>query len=317
MRYAVASSVAFAAAVVASPVAQGVTEDIKPDASAPSGCSPSYDGDFQIQVVNVTQSASKRSLTKRQQADATKLEITLKDGVLTDSKDRTGYIAANNQFQFDGPAQTGAIYTAGWSACGNGSLALGGTTVFFQCLSGDFYNLYDKSTGQQCNEVHINIVKSDAASTGAASQLPDGQPQETPVVSAPVSQIPDGQVQASTSGAPVSQIPDGQVQASTAAATGAPVSQIPDGQVQASTAGAAVSQIPDGQVQAAPTASPVAQIPDGQVQAPYSNGTVTKPATPSGTGVSEQPAPFEGAAHKAYTAGAAAVVALFGLVVAL
>ena len=126
---------------------------------------------------------------QRQQADATKLEITLKDGVLTDSKDRTGYIAANNQFQFDGPAQTGAIYTAGWSACGNGSLALGGTTVFFQCLSGDFYNLYDKSTGQQCNEVHINIVKSDAAataaSTGAASQLPDGQPQETPVVSAP------------------------------------------------------------------------------------------------------------------------------------
>jgi len=323
MRYSVASSVAFAAAVVASPVAQGVTEDIKPDAAAPSGCSPSYDGDFQIQVVNVTQSASKRSLTKRQQADATKLEITLKDGVLTDSKDRTGYIAANHQFQFDGPAQTGAIYTAGWSACGNGSLALGGTTVFFQCLSGDFYNLYDKSTGQQCNEVHINIVgasSASAASTGAASQLPDGQPQETPVVSAPVSQIPDGQIQASTSGAPVSQIPDGQIQASTAAATGAPVSQIPDGQIQASTAaatGAAVSQIPDGQIQAAPTVSPVAQIPDGQIQAPYSNGTATSAPAPSGTGAIESPAPFEGSAHKAYTAGAAAVVALFGLVVAL
>jgi len=317
MRYSVASSVALAAAVVASPVAQGVTEDIKPDSAAPSGCSPSYDGDFQIQVVNVTQSASKRSLSKRQQADAMKLEITLKDGVLTDSKDRTGYIAANHQFQFDGPAQTGAIYTAGWSACGNGSLALGGTTVFYQCLSGDFYNLYDDSTGDQCNEVHINIVKGTGA---AASQLPDGQPQETPAVSAPVSQIPDGQIQASTSGAPVSQIPDGQIQASTAAATGAPVSQIPDGQIQASTAaatGAAVSQIPDGQIQAAPTVSPVAQIPDGQIQAPYSNGTATKPATPSGTGVSEQPAPFEGSAHKAYTAGAAAVVALFGLVVAL
>jgi hypothetical protein len=64
MRYSVASSVALAAAVVASPVAQGVTEDIKPDSAAPSGCSPSYDGDFQIQVVNVTQSASKRSLSK-------------------------------------------------------------------------------------------------------------------------------------------------------------------------------------------------------------------------------------------------------------
>lgn len=312
MRYAVASTFAFAAAVVATPVAQGVTEQIKPDTSAPSGCSPSYDGDFEIQVVNVTQSASKRSLRKRQQDDAEKLEIALKDGVLTDSKDRTGYIAANHQFQFDGPAQTGAIYTAGWSACSNGSLALGDTTVFFQCLSGDFYNLYDESTGDQCNEVHINIVKGGAS---GASQAPDGQPQETPAAS--VSQITDGQVQASTSAAPVSQISDGQVQASTAAATGAPVSQIPDGQVQASTSGAAVSQIPDGQVQAAPTVSPVSQIPDGQVQAPYSNGTATKPATPSGTGVGEQPAPFEGSASKAYTAGAAAVVALFGLVIAL
>ena len=117
---------------------------------------------------------------QRQQADAEKLEITLKDGVLTDSKDRTGYIAANNQFQFDKPAQTGAIYTAGWSACGNSSLALGGTTVFFQCLSGDFYNLYDESTGDQCNEVHINIVKGGAS---GASQAPDGQPQETPAAS--------------------------------------------------------------------------------------------------------------------------------------
>jgi hypothetical protein len=316
MRYAVASSIAFAAAVVASPVAQGVTDDIKPSSSAPSGCASSYDSDFQIQVVNVTMSASKRSLSKRQQDDAMTLEISLKDGVLTDSKQRTGYIAANHQFQFDGPAQTGAIYTAGWSACGNGSLALGGTTVFFQCLSGDFYNLYDESTGDQCNEVHINMVMGGAA----ASQLPDGQPQETPSVSAPVSQIPDGQIQASTSGAPVSQIPDGQIQASTAAATGAPVSQIPDGQIQASTAaatGAAVSQIPDGQIQAAPTASPVSQIPDGQVQAPYSNGTAAMPAAPSGPGVGEQPAPFEGSANKAYTAGAAAVVALFGLVVAL
>lgn len=315
MRYTVASTIALAAAVVASPVAQGVTEEIKPDTSAPSGCSPDYSGEFQIQVTNVT-SSEKRDLSKRQQADATKLEITLKAGVLKDTQDRTGYIAANNQFQFDGPPQTGAIYTAGWSACGNGSLALGGSTVFYQCLSGDFYNLYDKAEDkEQCNQVHINIV---GGGSGAASQLPDGQPQETP---APVSQISDGQVQASTSGAPVSQIPDGQIQASTAAPTGAPVSQIPDGQIQASTAaatGAAVSQIPDGQIQAAPSVSPVAQIPDGQIQAPYNNGTSAAPApAPSGTGAVSQPAPFEGAASKAYTAGAAAVVALFGLVVAL
>ena len=104
-----------------------------------------------------------------------KLEITLKDGVLLDSQDRTGYIAANHQFQFDGPAQTGAIYTAGWSACANGSLALGGEATFHQCLSGDFYNLYDESTGEQCNEVTIQIVGGGSGSTpsqGAASQLP-------------------------------------------------------------------------------------------------------------------------------------------------
>jgi len=257
------------------------------------------------------------SSQQRQQDNAMKLEITLKDGVLLDSQQRTGYIAANHQFQFDGPAQTGAIYTAGWSACANGSLALGGEATFHQCLSGDFYNLYDESTGEQCNEVTIQIVGAGSGSTpsqGAASQLPDGQPQETPA--APVSQIPDGQIQASTSGAPVSQIPDGQIQASTAAATGAPVSQIPDGQIQASTA-AAVSQIPDGQIQAAPTQSPVQQIPDGQIQAPYSNGTAASAPAPSGTGAVDQPAPFEGSANKAYTIGAAAVVAFFGFVVAL
>jgi hypothetical protein len=336
MRY-TAATVAFAAAAVASPVAQGVTEQIKPDTSAPSGCSPNYDGDFQIQVTNVTSSNTARSINKRQQDNAMKLEITLKDGVLTDSQDRIGYIAANHQFQFDGPPQTGAIYTAGWSACSNGSLALGGEATFHQCLSGDFYNLYDESTGPQCNEVTIQIVGAGSSSTpsqGAASQLPDGQPQETPA--APVSQIPDGQIQASTSGAPVSQIPDGQIQASTAAATGAPVSQIPDGQIQASTAaatgapvsqipdgqiqastGAAVSQIPDGQIQAAPTQSAVSQIPDGQIQAPYSNGTAAAAPAPSGTGAVDQPAPFEGSANKAYTIGAAAVVAFFGFVVAL
>jgi hypothetical protein len=120
-----------------------------------------------------------------------------------------------------------------------------------------------------------------------------------------VSQISDGQVQASTA-------------AATAAATGAPVSQIPDGQIQASTAAAPVSQISDGQIQVAPTQAPVAQIPDGQIQAPYNNGTTpTQAAAPSGTGAVTQPSPFEGSANKAYSFGAAAIVALFGLVVAL
>jgi hypothetical protein len=64
MRYTVASTAVFAAAVVASPVAQGVTQQIKPDSPAPAGCSANYDGKFQIQVTNVSTTSTKRSLTK-------------------------------------------------------------------------------------------------------------------------------------------------------------------------------------------------------------------------------------------------------------
>jgi len=239
-------------------------------------------------------------LSKRQQADAMKLEITLKDGVLTDSKDRTGYIAANHQFQFDGPAQTGAIYTAGWSACGNGSLALGGTTVFYQCLSGDFYNLYSQSTGAQCIPIHIQATMS--ADTSGVSQISDGQPQAT---SAAVTQISDGQPQASTPGPVVTQISDGQPQASKPVVTqisdGQPqasapvVTQISDGQPQASAP--VVTQISDGQPQA--SAPLVTQISDGQPQAsaPASNvsGNATSPPFSEYTGAAATGAASVGA----------------------
>jgi hypothetical protein len=90
---------AFAATVAASP--QGVTSAIAPSAPKPSGCSSSSSGTFQITVVNVTQNApNKRDLEKR---DA--LILTLADGILKDALGRTGYIADNYQFQFDGPPQ--------------------------------------------------------------------------------------------------------------------------------------------------------------------------------------------------------------------
>ena len=54
------------------------------------------------------------------------------------------YIAANYQFQFDNPPQAGAIYTTGFSLCANNTLALGGSAIWYQCLSGSFYNLYDR-----------------------------------------------------------------------------------------------------------------------------------------------------------------------------
>lgn len=87
------------------------------------------------------------------------LALTLSNGILKDAKGRTGYIASNFQFQFDAPPQAGAIYTAGFSVCSNGTLALGGSSIFWQCLSGNFYNLYDRNWAAQCNAVYIQTGK--------------------------------------------------------------------------------------------------------------------------------------------------------------
>ncbi|KAL6248230.1 hypothetical protein RBB50_004485 [Rhinocladiella similis] len=102
------------------------------------------------------------------------LQLLLHEGVLKDGKNRTGYIASNYQFQFDGPPQSGALYTAGWSVCslnsdsdgtgtgaaiGQSTLALGGKTTFWQCLSGDFYNLYTEDWAAQCSPVELRVVR--------------------------------------------------------------------------------------------------------------------------------------------------------------
>ncbi|ODV74939.1 heat shock protein HSP150 CYBJADRAFT_176929 [Cyberlindnera jadinii NRRL Y-1542] len=87
------------------------------------------------------------------------LAMTLNGSILTDSRGRIGSIVANRQFQFDGPPpQAGAIYAAGWSITTDGYLALGDSDVFYQCLSGSFYNLYDESIGDQCTAIHLEIV---------------------------------------------------------------------------------------------------------------------------------------------------------------
>ncbi|KAM5425852.1 Cell wall mannoprotein PIR1 [Saccharomyces cerevisiae] len=87
------------------------------------------------------------------------LEMNLKGGILTDGKGRIGSIVANRQFQFDGPPpQDGAIYAAGWSITPEGNLAIGDQDTFYQCLSGNFYNLYDEHIGTQCNAVHLQAI---------------------------------------------------------------------------------------------------------------------------------------------------------------
>jgi hypothetical protein len=207
----------------------------------------------------------------------------LSNSVLTDSKGRIGGIVANHQFQFDGPpSQAGTIYNSGWSVCTNGSLALGPSAIFYQCLSGTFYNLYNTPAGASCEAVIITVIPCGGA--GGASQGSDGQPTVASAVTqategqiqassaVKVTQITDGQVQASSAGKPVSQFTDGQIQVTASPVKVTPVTQISDGQVQATSATAPVSQISDGQIQASVSATkaPVSQISDGQIQASVS-----------------------------------------------
>jgi len=246
--------------------------------SPPAGCSTSYSGTFEI-TVNLPM--TKREINARQTAcSAGALVASLSGSVLTDAKGRIGGIVANHQFQFDGPpSQAGTIYNSGWSVCSNGSLALGPSAIFYQCLSGSFYNLYNTAAGASCEAVVITVIP--CGGSGAASQGGDGQPtvasavtqategqiQASSAASAAVTQITDGQIQASSAAQPVSQFTDGQIQVTASPVKATPVTQISDGQVQATSAAGAVTQISDGQVQATSAAGAVSQISDGQIQA--------------------------------------------------
>ncbi|PHH81351.1 hypothetical protein CDD82_964 [Ophiocordyceps australis] len=231
---------------------------VAPEGEPPAGCSRDHEGMFQVTVYAA--SDEQPSLEKRSSCDNDQtLIMTLADGVLMDAKGRTGYIASNFQFQFDNPPQAGALYTGGFSLCGNNSVALGPSAVFARCLSGHFYNLYDRHWAPQCDAVQIVampcgiegqdgsdpiVIGTSTASTTVLQTLDNGQPLVVPTVM-PIAmcQIGDGQVQfhttpcASVSHAPlsppISQIPDGQPQAPSQVVPAPQVTQIPDGQPQA------------------------------------------------------------------------------------
>ncbi|RKP32001.1 hypothetical protein METBISCDRAFT_21907 [Metschnikowia bicuspidata] len=86
------------------------------------------------------------------------LEMTLEKSALIDSFKRIGYVADNGQIQFDSPPQSGALYAIGWAISKGGYLSFGNQEVLYQCLSGDFYNLYIKSLGPHCEEVKARVV---------------------------------------------------------------------------------------------------------------------------------------------------------------
>ncbi|KAK7975575.1 hypothetical protein PG989_014038 [Apiospora arundinis] len=231
-------------------VPQGITDKLTPTGSAPAGCTGTFDGSFEITVAKITE---KRDLMPQVQkrAECGKggvLVMTLKDGTTKDAQDRIGYIASNNQFQFDKPAQAGALLTSGFSVCKDNVLALGDSKTFYRCLSGTFYNLYNKNWAEQCEPV--SIIVSPCGGKDTASQVPDGQVVGTSVVQTTiVTALSDGQPQVVTTSVPIPlcQIGDGQVQVHTtpcASVTSAPVSK--------PTPTAPVSQISDGQIQVPP-----------------------------------------------------------------
>ncbi len=140
--------------------------------------------------------------------------------MLTDARGRTGYIASNYQLQFDNPPQAGAIYTAGFSVCANRSLALGSSAVFWECKSGNFWNLYDRNWAEQCSPVDILVLPCEGGTEAEPAPVPTqaGEgPSETvvgtqTVTSTVVVPLEDGQPQVltTTTVIPICQIDDGE-----------------------------------------------------------------------------------------------------------
>ncbi|KAF1970946.1 hypothetical protein BU23DRAFT_472190 [Bimuria novae-zelandiae CBS 107.79] len=171
------ASVLAALSFAATSYAQAVEIGIEPSSPAPKGCDRSPKGNFTIGYIPASGVARKRE-TAIADADGS-LYLTLVDGVLTDGWDRTGSIVANHQFQFDGPPQAGAIYTGGFSVCQNKSLAIGGTTRWWNCLSGTFNNLYDEWIGDQCQEIRIVASFVEEPTSTSSSTLPSSTTAES------------------------------------------------------------------------------------------------------------------------------------------
>ncbi|KAL8339713.1 hypothetical protein RB601_006020 [Gaeumannomyces tritici] len=322
------------ASVTSVVMAQAVTDKIAPlGQKAPAGCVATAPGRFEINVIAATDTpkrdVSPARFEKRKECGTEGvLVMSLKDSVAKDALDRTAYIASNFQFQFDGPPQAGAIYTAGFSLCPNGLLALGNSTQFWQCKSGEFWNLYDRNWAAQCDPVVFKAMPCGPGSEAMGADHAIGAIVSTQIVSTTmVRPIADGQPQVITTTIPIAmcQIGDGQVQAHTTPcasitqplATATPLSQIPDGQVQVP------PPAPEGPTSPAGSPPPPGSAPPADATTPTS--PEPKTATPSDSPTDEVPAgptsppsaPPVGAGVIARSNGLALAAAIAGVVGAL
>lgn len=145
--------------------------------------------------------------TQAMNCDAGGLLLTLKDGILKDTQSRTGYISSNFQLQFDDPPQSGALVSDGFTVCDAGHVALKGETTFFECPTGEFWNLYDRDWAEHCGAVKL-VAK---PCGGAAAESVSGQ-DVVPVPTKVLTEGEDGQarVQSTDVGKVVCQIEDGE-----------------------------------------------------------------------------------------------------------
>ena len=127
---------------------------------------------------------------------------------MKDLQNRTGYIASNHQFQFDSPPQAGALLTDGFSVCSNGSLTHELLSIWWQCLSGDFYNLYDEEiSNSTCSPIEIVVLGAlpiiGSAITSSASSVPTSTGTTSPTSEVSRSSSPTSSIaHASASSAP-------------------------------------------------------------------------------------------------------------------
>ena len=232
--------------------------------------------------------------------------LDLKKSILTDNKGRTGYISSSYQFQFDGPPQSGALITAGFSACSNGSLALGSTSVFWQCLSGDFYNLYDRNFAPQCEPIEIvimpcgkgsgrssnekqKVIGRSVVATTVVTVVSNGKTQVLPTtIVVPMCQIGDGQVQVRTTPCDNMQIP---------IVTAPPVSQSSNGRLQIPSSVPAAPPAPVGPADVPATQGGAAPTTAAPVQPASKAAVATGTANPAGGVNPAGNAPATGAAN--------------------
>lgn len=116
---------------------QGVYETIVPPGGTPPGCQSTFGERFNFRSIYGPVGYPGFHRICAAPPGQPQLQMRVTNGVLTDQVGRIGAVVSNRQIQFDGPpAQSGSIYTGGWSVCDDGTLALGPQKFFFACESG-------------------------------------------------------------------------------------------------------------------------------------------------------------------------------------